>query len=1136
MKKRGLYNKVLFPEFSNKKLVLMLNWTIILTFLLVLEVSANSYSQNVKVDLDFQNVKFKRAFSILEQKGNIRLLYSEENLPEGKYITLSVKDTPIMDILGMILKDTNLKFNMLDNGLVVISPQNIEIKDIVVRGQVTDTKGETLPGVSIKIKGTTIGVTTDMDGRYTINVPENSSILVFTYIGFTTQEVVVNGRNTVNVQLEAANTALTEVVVVGYGEQKKVNLTGAVSTVESAALMAITTGDISNALTGKLPGLRVMQVGGEPGTYDNRMDIRGWGNMLVVIDGIPREDFQRLDPASVASVTILKDGAAAVYGVKAANGVMLITTNQGKAGKSEIIINSTYGWEKMTEFPKPIRNSIDNLILKNEAALVGGQPLPFPDWKKYTGEDPNYPNVDWWGQTVRETMPISKNNISFGGGNDKVTYFLSVGNLQQEGLYKSRALTYDRYNFQSSLSAQISEKLKANVIFGGFVDERNSPFGGSSYDFFKQVWMQPGYEPIYANNTAPYFYDGQADRNPLAITNPDLTGYRKYNEIRYNTTMSLTYDLPFIEGLQLKGLFAYDLNYNKDKLWRKAYNEYKYNSNTKEYTTTGLHNPTRLQQVFDETGYTHSQLSLNYKKSFFGGRHGIQALLLGERRNGTGTRFTAQRNFAINSLEELDAGQTANQQAFGRDKVLNANMGLVGRLNYDFDGKYLAEFSFRYDGSSLFPENSRWGLFPAFSAGWRISEESFFKDNISFFDNLKIRFSHGVMGDDSGVNAFQYLEGYSYPNNSYIFDGKSLTVGSVSRGLSNPNITWFTATTTNAGIDGSIRNGLFDFQLELFQRKREGLLAARAVAIPVEFGAVLPQENLESDLSRGLEIVLGHTNKINDFSYSIRTNFTYARSKWLNREAALAGNRYINWRSRSANRWKNIRWGYEYVGQFQSQEEIDTAPVQNSVGHAALFPGDIRYKDWNEDGMIDGLDEHPIGRNVEPEIFYGLDLSGGWKGVTLSLFFQGASNYTMQPSEQLQGPLPWGRNSSAIFLDRWRHQDPLDFNTPWVSGKYPISRDGFGFGPNKLSSTYWAQDVVYLRLKSIELGYSLPINWADKIKAKQIRMYANAFNVHTWKSKNLISDPEHRLDGDGADGGYRYPLMANYNLGLSITF
>lgn len=1012
---------------------------------------------------------------------------------------------------------------------------------INVSGKVTSiSDGLGIPGVNVIVKGTATGTVTDVEGNYSLEVPAENDILVFSSIGFISQEEIVNGRAVIDIVMAEDMQNLEEVIVVGFGEQKKVNLTGSVSTVETKDLTAVTTSDLSNALTGRLPGLRVMQIGGEPGKYNNSIDIRGWGSMLVVIDGIPREDFQTIDPSTIASVTILKDASAAVYGVKAANGVMLITTKKGTAGKMEISLNSSYGIQRMTEYPKSIRNSIDNLILKNEAALVAGNPLPYPDWQQYTGEDPNFPNVDYWGLVMRENAPISKNSLSFNGGNDKITYFMSVGNLHQEDVWKqldkSNPSGYNRYNFMANVSAEIYTNLTANIILKGMIDERSQPYETANGVVFRQNWMEPAYSPVYANNNPSYYYDGLADRNPLAIIDRSLTGYREYQDKRYESTISLTYDMPFIEGLQIKGLFAYDMKYGKSKQWRKAYDEYKYNEETDEYATTGLNNPTRLQQEFDESIYMQSQLSLNYKTTFFDDKHGIEALLLGERRNGNGTYFRAERNFALGVLEQLDAGLTDNQGAFGKEKVLDANMGLVGRLNYDYNTKYLAEFSFRYDGSSLFPANSRWGFFPAFSVGWRINEEPFIKDNFNFIDNLKLRLSHGVMGDDSFANGFEYLAGYTYPTGSYIFDGKTLTAGAASKGLNNPFITWYTATTSNIGLDGNFGRGLFDFQLDLFQRKREGLLASRAVAIPKIFGTALPQENLESDLSKGLEIVLGHANTINGISYGIRGNFTYTRVKWLHKEAALAGNSYLNWKNRSEDRWKNIRWGYGYDGQFQNQEEIDRAPVQNANGHSGLFPGDIRYEDWNEDGMISELDQYPIGRDNNPEIFYGLDLSAGYKGLTLSLFFQGATNYSFLPSGMLAGPLVWGRNSSEIFLDRWHHEDPLDFDSPWVPGRFPISRDNFGYPPNKLTSKYTVQDVTYLRLKSLEIAFSLPVIWVEKVRAQQVRLYANAMNVYTWKAKDVLFDPEHRLDGPGSQGGFNYPLMANYNLGLNITF
>jgi len=1021
-------------------------------------------------------------------------------------------------------------------------------QQITVRGTVTDASTkEALPGVNVIISGTTIGAITDASGNFTLEAPNASVKIQFSFIGYIMQEVALAGKTTLNVALESDVAQLSEVVVVGYGVQKKVNLTGAVSSMGSAKLTAVTSPDLSNSMVGKLPGLRVITAGSEPGLYDNRIDIRGWGTMLVVIDGVPRDDFQRIDPSQIESVSILKDASASVYGVKAANGVMLITTKKGEAGKGEITVNSSFGFQKMTDFPRAITNSIDNLILKNEAALVAGNPMPFPDYKLYTGQDPNYPSVDWWGLTVQETMPMNKSDISFSGGTERVTYFVSVGNLHETGIYKTNSLNYDRYNFRSNVTANIVKGLNANVIIGGFLDTRNDPFGSSSFEFMKQVWMQPPYEPIYANNTAPYYYDGQADRNPLTSINSDLTGYRRYRTKSLQTTMSMTYDIPFVKGLQVKGLFAYDLKYGIQSLFRKAYNEYKYNTTSGLYIPTGLNSPTRLQKYFDEWIYTQSQLSLNYKNTFSEGTHSVEGLLLLDRRDGNGDGFMAQRYYSIATIEQLNAGLTDNQATSGVMKVLDANLALVGRLNYGFKSKYLAEFSFRYDGSSLFPADSRWGFFPAVSLGWRISEESFIKDNLSFISNLKLRVSHGVMGDDSGAGGFQFIPGYTYPAgtfkangsnfpSNYVFDGKTLTSGAVSKGLANPNITWYTATTSNVGIDATLWKGLLDLTFDVFQRKREGLLTTRAETLPSEFGASFPKENLNSDLSRGFELSVGHSKMFSDFSYSVRTNISYAQTRWIHNEQAPATNTYLNWRTINEDRNVNILWGYGYVGQFQTQEEINTAPVQNANGHAALFPGDIKYQDWNEDGMINELDMYPITRNEDPEIYYGLDMTGGWKGLSLNMVLQGATNYSQTATEQLQGPLPWGRNSLTIFLDRWHHQDPLDFSTPWIPGKYPITRDGFGFGPNKLTSPFWSVDVAYLRLKSIELSYTLPQSLVKMIKAKQLRIYTNAYNVVTWKKKGVMFDPEHRGSGTSAENGYKYPVMASYNFGLNLTF
>jgi len=1102
--------------------------------------SAETYSQNTKLTIAENNSTLLNVLKAIEAQSEFKFFYNEK-VDVSKQVSVEVTQKSVTEILDKVLSSTSVKYKVLGRQIALYDKEEMEPfvaeqQGKKVTGKVTDQSGVPIPGAAIVVKGTTIGITSDSDGNFALSLPSEAKVIVFSFIGMKSQEIDITGKTSVNIIMEVDAIGIEEVVAVGYGVQKKANLTGAVATVNSKELVAVTSPDFSNALSGKLPGLRVQTLGSEPGVYDNQIDIRGWGSMLVVVDGIPRWDFQRIDPSTIDNVSILKDASAAVYGVKAANGVMLITTKKGKAGNNEITLNSSFGFEQMTDYPRAISNSIDNLILKNEAALVAGNPLPFPDYKKYTGEDPNYPSVDYWKLTVRDKMPMSKNDVSFSGGTEKITYYISLGNLHQTGIYKTNSMNYDRNNFRANLSAEIVKGLTANVIFGGMMDKRDDPYGGSSYDFMKQVWMQPPYEPVYANNTSPYYYDGQADRNPVAIINSDLTGSRQYQMKKFETTMSLAYDVPFITGLKVKGLFAYDVQYNIGTEWRKAYNEYKYDVTAKNYIPTGINNPTQLRKSFDEYMISQYQVSLEYKKSFAGGQHNIESLLLVDRRNTFGDGFGAQRYFSLDAISQIDAGLTDNQVTWGSNKILDGNMALVGRLNYNYRSKYLTELSFRYDGSSLFPAESRWGFFPAISLGWRISEEPFIKDNFSSISNLKLRMSHGVMGDDSGAGGFQYISGYNYPSDNYIFDGKTLTSGSSSKGLANPNITWYTATTSNIGVDGNLWEGLLDFTVELFQRKREGLLSTRAATLPSEFGASFPQENLNSDLSQGFEFVVGHSNKINEFSYNIRTNLSFTQQKWLHYEQSSAGNSYLNWTNTNENRLQNMIWGYGAAGQFQTQDEINTSPVQNANGHAALFPGDVKYVDWNEDGMIDGHDRYPIAHNEIPKTFFGAEMSGAWKGLSLSLLFQGATGYSQTPTEQLMGPLPWGRNSLTIFLDRWHHVDPLDFNTPWVPGKYPISRDGFGFGPNKETSTYWVVDATYVRLKSIELAYVLPVNWAKRIKAKQVRVYTNAFNLLTWKSKGVLFDPEHRGTGDGGDNGYKYPVMASYNLGLSITF
>jgi len=1047
------------------------------------------------------------------------------------------------DPLKRLLKTIRIAFILLFLGSWPVFANETDTtlpeQQTVVTGLITDSSnGESIAGANIQVKGTTLGAISGADGKFSISVPSKNETLIFSFIGYIPQEVALAGRTSVNVSLESDVSKLDEVVVIGYGTVKRLNQTGAIASVQSKKLATYTTSNLSTTLAGRMPGLRVMQIGGEPGMYDSQVDIRGWGTMLVIVDGVPRSDFQRIDPNSIASVSILKDASAAVYGVKAANGVMLITTKQGETGKIRINLKSTYGIQRMSDYPVAISNSIDNLILLNEAALVAGTPMPYPDYLDYTGEDPNKPSIDYWDLVFRQNAPITTNSLSIDGGTEKIKYRFFGSTLGQEDVWRQldpdNKSGYQRYNWGANVSAELYKGLKAQLIFSGLSDDRSQPFISTDGKAFRQNYMEPSYTPIYANNNEDYYNDGLADFNPLAIIDEDLTGYWKVNNQRYETTFSLTYDIPSVKGLQFKGLYAFDAKARTRKMMRRYYNEYKYLNN--EYKPTGVNSPSQLALDSQQEYFQLYQASVTYKTTI-AENHNVSGLLLGEGRQTTGTDFRAQKNFDLDVLDQLNAGVIENAVATGADWVPSKNVGLVGRFNYDYKAKYLAEFSFRYDGSSLFPEDSRWGFFPAVQLGWRMSEEQFIKGNLPFISNMKLRFSHGVMGDDAAARGFEYMPGYTYPSGSYLFSSSVLTNGAASKGLANPNITWYTATTTNFGFDFDLFKSKIFGQLDIFRREREGLLATRAEALPSEFGAALPQENLESDLGKGFELELGHKNVTGGgWSYSISANATYARNMWLYREVAPYGSSYSKWRNDQSNRWKNMRWGYGFVGQFQNQEELNTAPSQATNGHAAYFPGDVRYEDWNGDGMIDGLDMFPAGRDNNAEVFYGLDFSTGYKGFAVSMLFQGASNYTLLPTGQMEGPLMWGRNSIDIFLDRWHHEDPLDFSTPWVPGKFPISRTNFGFAGNKLVSQYTLQDIWYLRLKNIEVSYTFPTKWTRKIFVQDLRLFANGTDVFTVKSKEAYFDPEKRLDGTEAQTGYKYPLMKNFNVGIDITF
>lgn len=1138
-----------------KKLIMELK---IAFFIIVVSVSnvlaIPAYSQVAKVSLDMENRSLEQVLDEIERQSEFYFIFNQKQIDVNRVVNIQAENKLITDILPELFKGTNINYVVFDRKILLTTdPLDKELMAIKlndglqqqkITGTVIDkTTGEALAGVNVWVQGTTVGGITDVNGKYSIAVANNNVSLEFSFIGYDKVTVPANGKSVIDVQLSNTSTLLNEVVVVGYGTQKKIDLTGSIASVSNKEIKSVTTMSLTDNMAGKLPGFRVMQRTSEPGEYNSDFDIRGWGSPLIIVDGIQRDNFAKIDPNEVDNITVLKDASAAIYGVKAANGVILITTKRGKEGTSEITYSGSYGWQNATKYVKPM-NAAQFTESYNWAQVNSGIVPSYSQQQIDDYKSGKTPSANWYPELIRNNTPQQQHNLTISGGSQKVKYFGSMGYYDQDGLFKSGDLNYKRYNLRGSVDIQITDNLDAELVLAGVSDVKNSP-STAAWAIYKEIWMQVPTLTVYANNNPLYLQALSDGRNPYADAHSSISGYNDtWNKI-FNGNFALNYKIPFVKGLKAHFLYAYDFNNNTNKAFSKRYPLYTYDAASDSYNASYINSPSTMTQAYTENSRTTLQTSLNYEKSI--DKHHITGLLLFEDIKVANTNFSGSRQFTVDAVDQLYAGNSAQQFTSDPNGVYElANQGLVGRLNYDFGSKYLVEGSFRYDGSSKFPKGKRWGFFPSASVGWRISEENFIKNNFSFISNLKLRASWGQMGDDA-ASSFQFVPGYTYPTSqtfgghplSYMFGG-NLTTGLGFIGMTNPNITWYKATTSNFGIDANLWGQKINFQFDVFRRKETGLLDTRLLSLPMSVGASLPQENLDGDLSRGFEVVLGTTQKVSDVLVSLSGQFSYTHTQWLHKEEAKAGNSYLNWRNSNSDRSNNIIWGYQLDGQFQSQDQINNAAIEDGQGNMYVKPGDLKYTDTNHDGIISDLDQVPIAKGTTagnvvntqsiPEVTYGLNLSFAWKGVDISALFQGATNFSVQLVEQLAGPYSWGRNGLAQFYDVWHQADNTDPNSAWIPGKYPPMRLS-GTNPNGLQSPYYIKDATYFRLKSVEIGYTIPGKILKKVGIEKLRIYTNAYNLLTW-SKIPFMDPEHPQDLYG----YMYPITRNVNFGVNVTF
>ncbi|GHT18343.1 SusC/RagA family TonB-linked outer membrane protein [Bacteroidia bacterium] len=1034
-------------------------------------------------------------------------------------------------------------------GVQYLRAENPQETKITVTGIVSDADGPII-GASVSESGNpSNGTSTDVNGKYTLQVSPNASLQV-SYIGYDDRVIAVNGATTVDVTLVEDAAELDEVVVTGYTSQRKATITGSVSSVSNKEIAVTKNENVLNALTGKLPGVRIVQKSANPGEYDTTIDIRGMGDPLFVIDGITRDKdyFSRMDAEEIESVSVLKDGSAAIYGLRAANGVILVTTKRGTAqnGKVDISYTGNYTVQQFLYVPEGV-SALDYMTLRNEGNwqdfngnyLVRRSQLhsdsemqPYRDGKA---------SYNWMDAVFNKSTPQQQHNLSVNGGNENLRYFFSLGYGHQEGTYRSGDLYADKYNLRTNVDAQITKRLKANVSLGAILDERHNP-DGADWTTYKAVWLTRPTAPFYANDN-PAYLNGEGGNvladgnNMIAKTNADYVGYNIRRNRRLNGTLGLTYDIPGVQGLTAKGQYDYTTSLPDETAYKGTYYLYQYDGSNDSYAAIQKNSPATIRRRADFSVNTDLQLGLYYTNKF--GGHNVNAFVLFEEAYSTwGEWLEARRNLKVNS-EYLSVGEASEQQGTGGNPVEREIQSVIGQVAYDYNGIYMVDVRFRNDGSSRFPKGSQWGFFPSVSAGWRFSEESFIKDNIDLFSNLKLRASYGEMGDDGAANNYPPSVSYGLNANDYgwYFDN-SLAGGVNAASLLNPDLTWYRIKMYNAALDFGMWGNLLSGTFEIYRRDRTGLLANDATVLPGTVGASFPQKNMNADRNFGWEIELQHRNKVQGVNYFVTGQISATKSMRTDWAEEPASNSYDYWRNRTDGRYNNIWWDREAGGMFTSFDQIRNY-TGYSVGQGTL-PGDWYMEDWNEDGVIDDQDNHPIATKGLPVFNYGISTGASWKDFDLAMNFQGTSGVYVSYGEVLTEALAFGgQNTLSWFMDRWRPEDPnADYfnpNTKYISGYYPVTlHDGRRQGTNNV------QDASYLRLKTLELGYTVPKNLLSRVGIKSLRVYLSGYNLLTWTGLRDVDPERPGREGSGASTNdvqiYNYPVNRTYTFGASIKF
>ena len=1114
------------------------------------EIRAAGQAKTITVEL--KNVSLSKAMTAIEKASGYSFFFDENKTDLNHVVNLDAENDEINRVLSELLSSTNLTYEISNNQIALIPKGNtgqLNLRSFSktalpevqqsrgIKGVVKDSYGETIIGASVIVKGTTTGTVTDMDGNFSLDVPVGTTLEV-SYVGYLTQAVFVNS-NLLSIVLKENSTQLSEVVVTGFGlSQKKATLTGAVSSIGANDLSRSVSSTTSGALVGKMPGVNSRQADGRPGSTTN-IQIRNMGNPLYVIDGVQKDagQFNNIDFNDIESVAVLKDASAAIYGVRAANGVVVVTTKKGsKNTKNTVTLNAYYGWQSLSNFPDPadagtyVENYIQSQTIQGKTLTWDKEDLA--KWQQ--GTEKGYQSFDW-KDFIWETSPQEYVNANVSGGSDKINYYFSLGHLNQDAMIVNYG-GFTRSNVQMNIESQVNDKLKLGASMNGRIEKRMNPGvpGGDDYwlPIFGTYRNLPTVRP-FANDNPKYPTMTSTDAGTnFAWLNYDLSG--KMEDTWRVAQLNFDAEYQIIDGLKAKGMFGYYLANRKHDNQEYTYKLYKYDEATDTYPVMFENNNPWRERTTAMVEELTTNVQLSYNKTF--GDHNVAALVGLE---------SIKRDAPSNWVHSIPASNALHLLTYETMDTYNdtgnnteARLGWTGRVNYDFANKYLLELSARYDGSWKFPTNDRWGFFPSASVGWRISEEGFWKDSkiASVVSDLKLRGSYGMMGDDNvdGYSAFDYMSGYNYKNGGSVIDGK-YTIGTEPRGLPVTTLSWIEAKILDIGFDASFFQGKLTGTFDFFQRKRTGLPASRYdVLIPSEAGFSLPKENLNSDMNLGYDASARWNDKAGDLNYSVGVNVTYSRFYDWNQYKPRFSNSWNEYRNSINERYGYLSWGLEADGQFQSWEEIASWTIDNDrQGNKTLRPGDIKYKDQNGDKVINGMDERPIGyrQGSTPVLNMGMNFSFGYKGFDLAFDLTGGALASWRQDWEQRNPFHDGGNNSQYYMENtWRLSDITDANSALIPGKYPTLLIGNSSHSNYWNSTFWMHNIRYVKLRNLEFGYTIPRQVLERFLISELRLYVSGQNLLTFANTNG-TDPEIE-----SENGLQYPTTRIVNLGLTLKF